>query len=90
MSKTNLTLHPLVLSQQNFAKFLFSFFFFGLLTFLGPLLRHMEVPRLGVGAVATSHQPPATSHQPQPQPRQIRAASATYITAHGNTGSLTH
>ena len=26
----------------------------------------------------------------QPQPRQKRAASATYTTAHGNTGSSTH
>ena len=28
--------------------------------------------------------------QPQPQPRQIRAESSTYITAHGNARSLTH
>ena len=27
---------------------------------------------------------------PQPQPRRIWAASATYTTAHSNTGSLTH
>ena len=27
---------------------------------------------------------------PQPQQRQIRAASSTYTTTHGNTGSLTH
>ena len=27
---------------------------------------------------------------PQPQQRGIRASSATYITAHGNAGSLTH
>ena len=27
---------------------------------------------------------------PQPQPRQIGAASVTYITAHSNAGSLTH
>ena len=32
------------------------------------------------------------SHQPTPEPQQrrIRAASATYTTAHGNAGSLTH
>ena len=32
------------------------------------------------------------SCQPTPQPKQhqIRAASANYITAHGNAGSLTH
>jgi len=27
---------------------------------------------------------------PEPQQCQIRATSATYTTAHGNTGSLTH
>ena len=27
---------------------------------------------------------------PQPQQHQIRAISATYTTAHGNAGSLTH
>ena len=27
---------------------------------------------------------------PQPQQRRIRAVTATYTTAHGNTGSLTH
>ena len=34
----------------------------------------------------------ARGHQPTPEPQQcgIRAASATYTTAHGNTGSLTH
>ena len=32
------------------------------------------------------------SHQPTPEPQQcqIRVKSATYTTAHGNTGSLTH
>ena len=32
------------------------------------------------------------SHRPTPEPQQcgIRAASATYTTAHGNAGSLTH
>ena len=50
------------------------FFCFGLFVFLGLHRQHMEVPRLGV----------------QSEQRQIRAASATYTTAHGNTGSLTH
>ena len=46
--------------------------------FLGPHLRHMEGPRLGVDlelwplAYTTAQQP------------QIRASSATYMTAHGN------
>ena len=32
----------------------------------------------------------ASSLLPEPQQCQIRAASETYTTAHGNTGSLTH
>ena len=54
-----------------------SFFFF---FFLWPLLRHTEVPRLGV---ESELQLPAHS-----------TATATrdldYTTAHGNAGSLTH
>ena len=53
------------------------------LSFLGPHLQHMEVPRLGVKldlqllayAIAIAS--------------QIPAVSATYITAHSNPGSLT-
>ena len=37
-----------------------------------------------IGAIAADLRPP------QPQQCQIRAVSATYITAHGNAGSLTH
>ena len=37
------------------------------------------------GRISCSHQP-----TPQTQQHQIQAASATYNTAHGNTGSLTH
>ena len=48
--------------------------------FLGLHPWHMEVSRLGVKA----------EPQPQPQQRWIQAASSTYTTAHGNTGSLTH
>ena len=44
--------------------------------FLGPNSRHMEVPRLGV--------------ESQPQQHGIQAASATYTTAHCNTGNLTY
>ena len=44
--------------------------------FLGMHLRHMEIPRLGVESELQQH--------------QIRAESATYTTAHGNAGSLTH
>ena len=40
---------PLCLSQENsFFFFFFFFFFFVFLPLLGPLPRHMEVPRLGV------------------------------------------
>ena len=54
-----------------------------LLLSLGLLPRHMEVPRLGVES--------ELYHRPTPEPQQggIRAASATYTTAHGNAGSLT-
>ena len=74
--------------------FLFFFFFFfwpplcaSFLSFsgeLGPHLWHMEVPRLGVELEVRQ---PAYAIAQQ---CQIRAASVTYITAHGNTGSLTH
>ena len=58
---------------------MYIFFFF-----LGPHLQHMEVPRLGVNR--------SCSCRPTPQPQQhgIWAMSATYTTAHSNTGSLTH
>ena len=54
------------------------------LFFLGLHQRHMEIPRLGVKSelllldyvIAKQH--------------QIRAASVTYTTVHGNTRSLTH
>ena len=56
------------------------FFFF---CFLGPHLRPVEVPRLGVDQ--------SYSCQPTPRPQQlgIWAVSLTYTTAHGNTGSQT-
>ena len=44
----------------------------------------MKVPRLG------SDQSCSCRPTPQPQQCQIPAASATYTTAHGNVGSLTH
>ena len=52
-----------------------------LFNFLGLHPRHMEVPRRGVETEC--------SCRPQPQQRQIRAASGTYITADGKAGSLT-
>ena len=56
--------------------YLHSYNFFFVVVFLGLHLWYMEVPRLGV--------------QSELQQLGIRAASATYTTAHGNTGSLTH
>ena len=56
-------------------------FFF---VFLGLHPWHIEVPRLGINQNC-SHQP-----TPQSQQHQIQAVSATYNTAPGNTGSLTH
>ena len=46
-------------------------------------MRHMEVPRLGV-------QLELQLPQQQPQPHRTQAESATYPTAHGNAGFLTH
>ena len=57
-----------------------SFFLF----FPGRTPQHIKVLRLGV---KLELQLPAT---PQPQQLGIQAASVTYITAHGNTGFLTH
>ena len=37
-------------------------FFFFFLVFLGPHLRHMEVPRLGLGAIATAMPDPSHIH----------------------------
>ena len=50
--------------------------------FLEPHLRH--IPRLDIESEC--------SCQPTPEPQQcgIQAVSATYNTAHGKTGSLTH
>ena len=56
------------------------YFFNSFFVFLTPHPRHMEVPRLGVEFELT----------PQPQQLQIRVAPATYTTAHGQAGSLTH
>ena len=57
---------------------------FTYLVFLGLYPEHMEVPNEG------SNQ--SYSHLPTPQLQQCRiwAASASYTTAHGNAGRLTH
>ena len=53
-------------------------------SFLGPHPRHMEVSRLG------SYQSYCLRPTSQPQQLQIRAVSATYTTAQGNTRSSAH
>ena len=58
------------------------YLFIYLFSFLGPHLRHMEVPRLGSNW--------SCSCQPRPQPHQNQTTSATQATAHGNAGSLNH
>ena len=62
----------------------FLFYFIYLFVFSGLHPRHREVPRLGVES--------SCCFWPMPQTQQfeIRAASATYTTAHGNARSLTH
>ena len=59
-------------------------FFLVFLPFLGPLPWHMEIPRLEVELEL--HLPV----MPEPQQLRIWAASATFTTAHGNAGFLTH
>ena len=63
--------------------FFFFFFFFGLVF----LELHRGIWRFpGQGSNRSCRCWPT----PEPQQRQIWAISATYTTAHGNTGSLTH
>ena len=59
-------------------------FTFLFLFFVQSHLRHMEAPRLGLWPELKLRP------MPQPQPRQIRAASVTYTVACRNTRSLTH
>ena len=67
-------------SSFSFSFFLgFFFFFFFFFGFLEPHPRHVGIPRLGV---ESELQLPSWQ-------QQIRAMSVTYITAHGNAGSLT-
>ena len=65
---------------ETFLIFIYLFIF----VFLGVYPQHMEVPRLGV---KSELQLPVYTGAQQ---RRIRAASATYTTARGNAGSLTH
>ena len=77
-----LILYPQLLNDQNVDKSKFFSFLFFSFVFLGPLTRHVEVPRLGL---KSELQLPT----PQPQKLGIQATSATYTTAQGNAGSLT-
>ena len=70
---------PLYKSRSHQLKNNFYFYFF-----LWPNPQHMEVPGPGV-KLELQLQP-----MPQPQEHRIQAVSATYATACGNSGSLTH
>ena len=69
----------------SYGNSIFRVFFF---SFLGPYLQHMELPRLGSNQSFRCQ--PIPQPQPPPQQCQIQAASMTYTTAYGNTGSSTH
>ena len=58
------------------------FFFFFIFVFLWQHLRHMEVPM--------SNRSYTCRPTPQPQQQRIWTTSVSYITAHGNAGSLIH
>ena len=66
------------------------FLFFGVFFVFFFFLFSLATPVAYRGSQARSNQ--SYSHQPMPEPQQhgIRAASATYTTAHGNAGFLTH
>ena len=68
-----------------FIHFYFYFYFFCLfaISWAAPAAYGGSQARGLTGAVAASL-------KPEPQQRGIRAAFATYTTAHGNAGSLTH
>ena len=86
VNKTTI-IHPLIYLGRTLFTFFFwilFFFFFLSFVFLGPHVQHMEVPR---PEVESELQPPS---YPQPQQLRIWAVSATYSTAHNNTGSPTH
>ena len=78
-------LHPFKYCVLHFLiPFPFSLSLFFFFFFLGPHPQHVEVLRLGVKSELQ-----LLAHTPAQQ-LQIRAASATYTTAHGNAGPLTH
>ena len=64
----------------------FFFFFLSFFVFLGPYLRHMEVPKLGVKLELQLPAYATTTATPDLH----TAASSTYTTAHCNARSLTH
>ena len=72
--------------QGQFLHYIKLIHLFVFLSFLGPLLQHMEIPRLGVQSELVG----LWLDTPQPQRCRIWAMSATYTTAHGNAASLTH
>ena len=69
---------------QHFQDRFFCFFFSCLWSFQGCTYSIWRFPGQG------SNQGYSCQSMPQPQQCQIRAASSTYTTAHGNTGSIAH
>ena len=66
------------MSGKQFFLFFLKYVIYLFIAFLGLHPQHVEVPGLGVES------------ELQPQQLRIQAISATYNTAHGNAGSLTH
>ena len=82
--KVCISFGSLLLSSGNFFFFITTLFFF-FYSFLGPNLRHMEIPRVmsWIGAAAASlHNSHSTAG--------TRATSVTYTTACSNARYLTH
>ena len=71
-------------NDATWKPFFFFFLVFCLFSFQGHARSIWRFPSQGFNR-SCSRRP-----TPQPQQREIRATSATYATAHGNTGSLTH
>ena len=71
------------LGQGQKATNFFFFFVFLAISWATPMAYGGSQAKGRIGAVVARP-------TPEPQQRGIRAASATYTTAHGNAGSLTH
>ena len=72
--------------------FFFSLYFIYLFIYLFSLFAFFRAALMAYGGSQARGSNRSYSRRPTPEPQQhhIRAESATYTTAHGNTGSLTH